>query len=70
MTALRFGTRRSLAPCSCYEEGLWDPDPQIRAIYIDHIVCTMSVERVAMRKAFKEAYISMVVEVLEEHRKY
>jgi len=55
---------------TCYEEGLQDPDPRIRAIYIDHIVCTMSMERVVMRKASKEAYIDRVVEVLREHRKF
>ena len=55
---------------TCYEEGLQDPDPRIRAIYIDHIVCTMSMERVAMRKASKEAYIDRVVEVLREHREF
>jgi len=38
---------------TCYEEGLQDPDPRTRAIYVDHIVCTMSMERVAMRKASK-----------------
>jgi len=46
---------------TCYEEGLHDPDPQIRAIYVDHIVCTMQMERVAMRKASKQAYIDRVV---------
>jgi len=55
---------------TCYEEGLHDPDPQIRAIYIDHIVCTMPMERVAMRKASKQAYIDRVVEVLREHREF
>jgi len=55
---------------TCYEEGLHDPDPQIRAIYVDHIVCTMQMERVAMRKASKQAYIDRVVEVLREHREF
>jgi hypothetical protein len=55
---------------TCYEEGLQDPDPQIRAIYIDHIVCNMSAERDFMRQASKEPYISRVVEVLREHRKF
>jgi hypothetical protein len=53
-----------------YEEGLKDPDPQIRATYIDHIVCTMSAERDFMRKASKEPYIGRVVEVLKEHRNF
>jgi hypothetical protein len=55
---------------TCYEEGLQDPDPQIRAIYIDQIVCTMSAERDSMHKASKEPYISRVVEVLKEHRNF
>jgi hypothetical protein len=55
---------------TCYEEGLQDPDPRIRAIYIDHIICTMSAERDSMRRASNEPYISRVVEVLEEHRKF
>jgi hypothetical protein len=55
---------------TCYEEGLQDPDPQIRAIYIDHIVCTMSAERDSMRRASKEPYISRMVEVLKEHRNF
>jgi hypothetical protein len=55
---------------TCYEEGLQDPDPRIRAIYIDHIICTMSAERDSMRRASNEPYISRVVEVFEEHRKF
>jgi hypothetical protein len=55
---------------NCYEEGLQDPDPQIRAIYIEHIVCTMSAERDSMRQASKEPYLSRVVKVLKEHRKF
>jgi hypothetical protein len=55
---------------TCYEEGLQDPDPQIRAIYIGHIVCTMSAERDSMRQASEEPYISMVVEVLKERRNF
>jgi hypothetical protein len=55
---------------TCYEEGLQDPDPQIRAIYIDHIVCTMSAERDFMRQASKETYISRVLEVVKEYRKF
>jgi hypothetical protein len=55
---------------TCYEEGLQDPDPQIRAIYIDHIVCTMSAERDSMRQASEEPYIRMVVEVLKEYRNF
>ena len=55
---------------TCYEEGLQDPDPRIRAIYIDHIVCTMSAERDFMRQAPKKPYISRVVEGLKEHRKF
>jgi hypothetical protein len=55
---------------NCYEEGLQDPDPQTRAIYIDHIVCTMSAERDSMRQASREAYISRVVELLKIRRKF
>jgi hypothetical protein len=34
---------------TCYEEGLQDQDPRIRAIHVDHIVRTISSEKTALR---------------------
>jgi hypothetical protein len=54
----------------CYEEGLRDPDPRIRAIHIDHVVRTVSSEKTAMRQAHTESYVSKVVEVIRKNRKF
>jgi hypothetical protein len=54
----------------CYEEGLRDPDPRIRAIHIDHVVRTISSEKTALRQAHPESYVSKVVDILRKNRKY
>jgi hypothetical protein len=55
---------------TCYEEGLRDPDPRIRAIHIDHVVRTISLEKTSPRQAHTESYVSKVVEVLRKNRKF
>jgi hypothetical protein len=55
---------------TCYEEGLRDPDPRIRAIHIDHVVRTMSLEKTAPHQAHTESYVNKVVEVLRRNRKF
>jgi hypothetical protein len=55
---------------TCYEEGLQDPDPRVRAIHVDHIVRTISSEKTALRQAHTKLYISKVIEVLKANRKF
>jgi hypothetical protein len=55
---------------TCYEEGLRDPDPRIRAIHIDHVARTISLEKTAPRHGHTESYVSKVVEVLRNNRKF
>jgi hypothetical protein len=55
---------------TCYEEGLQDPDAQIRAIHIDHIVRTILSEKATLRQAHPESYFSKVVDVLRKNRKH
>jgi hypothetical protein len=55
---------------ACYEEGLGDPNPRIRAIHIDHIARTISLEKTVLRHFHTESYVSNVVEVLRDNRKF
>lgn len=55
---------------TCYEEGLQDPDPHIRAIHIDHAVRTISSMKAAPRQVHIESNLSKVVEVLRKNRKF
>jgi hypothetical protein len=55
---------------TCYEEGFQDPDPRIRAIHINHAVCTISSEKTALHQIPRESYISRVIEVLKANRKF
>jgi hypothetical protein len=55
---------------TCYEEGLQDPDAQIRAIHIDHIVRTILSEKATLRQAHPESYFSKVFNVLKKNRRY
>jgi hypothetical protein len=54
---------------TCYEERFPDPDSRIRAMYINHVVRTISLEKAALRQPHKESYVSKVVEVLSKGRK-
>jgi hypothetical protein len=40
---------------ACYKEGLRDPDPHIRGIHIDRLLCTMPAERIVMRQVGRES---------------
>jgi len=51
---------------ACYKEGLQDPDPRIRSIHIDYLLCTMSTDRIAMRQINRESYLTRLVAVLRE----
>jgi hypothetical protein len=55
---------------TCYEEGLQDADPRIRAIHIDHIVRTISSEKTVQCQAHTESHVSKVIEVLRKYRKF
>jgi hypothetical protein len=55
---------------TCYEEGLQDADPRIRAIHIDHIVRTISSEKTVLCQAHTESHFSNVVGVLRKYRKF
>jgi hypothetical protein len=55
---------------TCYEEGLRDPDPKARAIHIDHIVHTISSEKITPNKIPEESYISRLVDVLKANGKF
>jgi hypothetical protein len=58
------------AVLTCYEEGLQDADPRIRAIHIDHIVRTISSEKTVLCQAHTESHVSKVVGVLRKYRKF
>lgn len=53
---------------TCYKEGLQDPDPRIRGIHIDYLLCTMSTDRIAMLQINRESYPSRLIAVLRNHR--
>jgi hypothetical protein len=56
---------------TCYQEGLQDPDPQIRAIHTDQIIGTIrSSEKTALHRIPKESYISKSVKVLRKNGKF
>jgi hypothetical protein len=50
----------------CYKEGLRDPDPRIRHIHIDRLLCTMSAEQVIMRQVGRESYMGRLIDTLED----
>jgi hypothetical protein len=54
----------------CYEEGLQDPDSQIRAIHVDHIIRTISSEKIMLNQIPRESNISRVIGVLKANRKF
>lgn len=54
---------------TCYEKGLQDADPRIRAIYINRILCLMSRESIVMRLNSSESYVGEVIQLLRENRK-
>lgn len=54
----------------CYKEGLWDPDPRIRGIHVDRLLCTMLAERIVMRQVGRESYMSRLIEILRDGRMF
>ena len=52
---------------TCYKEGLQDPDPRIRSIHIDYLLCTISTDRVAMLQINRESYPTRLIAVLRNH---
>jgi hypothetical protein len=54
----------------CYKEGLRDPDPHIRGIHIDRLLCTMPAERIVMRQVGRESYMSRLIEILRDGRMF
>jgi hypothetical protein len=55
---------------ACYKEGLQDPDPQIRRIHIDYLLCTISTDRIAMRQINRKSYLTRLIAVLRDHRMF
>lgn len=55
---------------TCYKEGFEDPNPRIRSIHIDRLICTMSAECIIMRQIGKESYMKRLVGVLRNHRMF
>lgn len=55
---------------SCYKEGLRDPDSQIRAIHIHHIIHTIFSEKLVLKHIPEDSYISRIIEVLKANRKF
>jgi hypothetical protein len=55
---------------ACYKEGLQDPDPRIRSIHIDYLLCTMPTDRIAMRQINRESYLTRLIAVLRDHRMF
>jgi hypothetical protein len=53
---------------ACYKEGLQDPDPRIRSIHIDYLLCTMSIDHIAMRQINRESCFTRLIAVLRDHR--
>lgn len=42
---------------ACCRIGLRDPDPRIRGIHIDRLLCTMSADQIIIRQAGRESYM-------------
>jgi hypothetical protein len=55
---------------ACYKEGLQDPDPRIRSIHIDYLLCIMSTDRIAMRQINRESYLTRLIAVLRDHKMF
>jgi hypothetical protein len=55
---------------ACYKEGLRDPDPHIRGIHIDRLLCTMPAERIIMRQVGRESYMSKLIKALRDGRMF
>jgi hypothetical protein len=53
---------------TCYKEGLQDPDPRIRSIHIDHLLCTIPTDGIAMRQINRELCLTRLIAVLRDHR--
>ena len=70
LSALMKPLKAIVTVLTCYKEGPQDLDRRIRAIYADYIVCTISSEKIALRQAHTELYISKVIEVLKANRKF
>jgi hypothetical protein len=52
----------------CYKEGLQDPDPRIRQIHIDRLLCTMSAEQIVMLQIGRESYLGRLIDTLKNGR--
>lgn len=53
---------------ACYKEGFQDPDARVRSIHNDRLMCTMSSERVVVRKIGRESYADRMDSILKDHR--
>lgn len=54
----------------CYEEGLLDPNFQVRMIHIKHLYSTILKDRMIMRKFGKGAYVNRVIEIARNCGKF
>jgi hypothetical protein len=53
-----------------YGEGLQDPDPRIRSVHIDHMLCNMLIDCMTMRLINRESYATRLIRVLKDHRMF